>query len=103
MLEVAGDRIIERLYGQLLAYRTRLDSVTAGPWRSSSTNPDVVQLTQMLSGTEQDLVRAVRAHLGSMSERLSALSDLRATNENQLQASRVFKRKRCGSTNRSLR
>lgn len=84
--EIATDPIVGSLYQQLLVYRTRLDSLTTGPWRSSSTNPDVVQLKQLLSSSQQELVRAVRANLQSLEQRTAALGSMRSSQSSQIQA-----------------
>ncbi len=77
--EIGSDAVIGRLYEQLLVYRTRLDSLTTGPWRSAEQNPDLVQLRSLLRSTEGELVEAVRAQLGALEDRSAALADLRRT------------------------
>jgi succinoglycan biosynthesis transport protein ExoP len=84
--EIATDRIAERLYQQLLEYQTRLDSLTTGPWRSSVNSPDVRQLRELLSSSQQELVRALRAHLKSLEQRIDALARLRTQNADTMQA-----------------
>jgi Mrp family chromosome partitioning ATPase/uncharacterized protein involved in exopolysaccharide biosynthesis len=84
--EIASDPVVGRLYQQLLVYRTRLDSLTSGPWRNSSTNPDVVQLTELLEASQEELVRAVRAHLGSLNQRARALAARRSASARSIEA-----------------
>jgi polysaccharide biosynthesis transport protein len=84
--EIATDRNVERLNQQLLAYRTRLDSLTTGPWRSSPENPDVKQLQEVIRSSQEELVRAVRAQLKSLEQRTSALAALRTRNADSMQA-----------------
>ena len=83
--DIAGDPIVSRLYQQLFVYQTRLDSLTTGPWQSAANNPDVVQLKQLLSSSQVELERAVKAHLGSLDQRISALGALQRKNVQQLQ------------------
>lgn len=84
--EIATDPVVGRLYQQLLVYRTRLDSLTTGPWRASSTNPDVIQLNQLLNTSQQELIRAVRAHLRSLDQRTAAMATMRNSQSSQLQS-----------------
>jgi polysaccharide biosynthesis transport protein len=78
--EIATDPIVGRVFQQLLTYESRLDSLTTGPYRTTATNPDVVQLRQLVRSTQGELVRAFRARLSSIEERLAALQDLRSEN-----------------------
>ena len=84
--EVATDPIVGKVFQQLLGYNARLDSLTSGPYQSSATNPDVVQLRQMTRATQGELVRAVRARLASIKERLGALQELRTRNAGEIAA-----------------
>lgn len=84
--DIATDPIVGKVFQQLLNHRTRLDSLTTGPYKSTAANPDVVQLRQLVRSSQEDLVRAVRARLGSVEERLAALQDLRARNANEIAA-----------------
>jgi polysaccharide biosynthesis transport protein len=83
--DIAGDPIVSRLYQQMFVYQTRLDSLTTGPWQSAANNPDVVQLKQLLSSSQVELERAVKAHLGSLDQRITALGALQKTHVEQLQ------------------
>jgi Mrp family chromosome partitioning ATPase/uncharacterized protein involved in exopolysaccharide biosynthesis len=84
--EIANDPVVGQLYQQLLVYRTRLDSLTSGPWRNSSSNPDVVQLTELLESSQEELVRAVRAHVASLDQRARAFERLRAASARSIEA-----------------
>ncbi|HEV7366069.1 MAG TPA: polysaccharide biosynthesis tyrosine autokinase [Gemmatimonadales bacterium] len=83
--EVAADPILAHLQQRLLDYRTRLDSLTTGPWRSLATHPDVVQLTTLLQGTREELIRAVQARVTSIDARLVVLSNQKAAGEQLIQ------------------
>jgi succinoglycan biosynthesis transport protein ExoP len=82
--DIAGDPIVSRLYQQLFLYRTRLDSLTTGPWQSAPNNPDVIQLKQLFSTSQQELERAIQGHLASLTERIAALRSLQRENAQQL-------------------
>jgi Mrp family chromosome partitioning ATPase/uncharacterized protein involved in exopolysaccharide biosynthesis len=84
--EIATDPIVGRVFQQLLTYESRLDSLTTGPYRTTATNPDVVQLRQLVRSTQGELVRAFRARLSSIEERLAALQDLRSENAQAIAA-----------------
>jgi capsular exopolysaccharide synthesis family protein len=83
--EVAADPILAQLQQRLIEYRGRLDSLTTGPWRSLATHPDVVQLTTLLQGTREELIRAVRARLTSIDARIAVLSNQRARGDQSMQ------------------
>jgi succinoglycan biosynthesis transport protein ExoP len=88
--EVATDRIVERIYEQVLIYHTRLDSLTTGPWQSSGANPDVVQLRQLLRSAENELGRAIRTRVKSLETRIDAVTELRNSTTNDMQALPAF-------------
>jgi polysaccharide biosynthesis transport protein len=83
--EVAADPILAQLQHRLLDYRTRLDSLTTGPWRSLATHPDVVQLNSLLQDTRQELIRAVHARLASIDARMVVLSNQKALGDQSMQ------------------
>jgi polysaccharide biosynthesis transport protein len=84
--EIAADPILAQLQHRLIDYRSRLDSLTTGPWRSLATNPDVMQLNTLLEGTREELVRAVRARLTAIDTRLTALANQRARGNQSMQS-----------------
>jgi capsular exopolysaccharide synthesis family protein len=76
--EVASDSTLGQLQRRLIDYRTRLDSLTTGPWRSGPTHPDVVQLTTLMQTTQNQLIGAVEARLVALDARIAVLSDQQA-------------------------
>jgi len=72
--ELAADPVVNRVYQQALVYQTRLDSLTMGPLPAAPTNPDVIQLKALISSTQEELVRAIRAHLASIEAQNQALA-----------------------------
>jgi succinoglycan biosynthesis transport protein ExoP len=75
---MADNPAIGGLYQQLLNYQGRIDSMTTGPWRASPKNPDLVQLRGLARTTQDQLVQAVRSHIGAIEARVNALGSLRA-------------------------
>jgi len=76
--ELAADAVVSRISQQVLVYRTRLDSLTTGPLPAAPTNPDVLGLKALIRSTQEELVRAVRAHLTSIGAQSQALAALRS-------------------------
>ena len=74
---MADNAVVGTLYRQLVVYQDRLDSMTTGPWRSSTSNPDVIQLTALVNSTQQKLGEAVSSHVKSLDARIDALGALR--------------------------
>lgn len=83
--EVGSDTVLSRLQQRLISYRTRLDSLTTGPWRSLATHPDVVQLETLANSTQSELIQAVRARLASIDARIAVLSSQRAQGTQSMQ------------------
>jgi polysaccharide biosynthesis transport protein len=73
--EVASDSTLGQLQRRLIDYRTRLDSLTTGPWRSLTTHPDVVQLTSLVQTTQDQLIGAVGARIAALDARIAVLSN----------------------------
>ncbi len=76
--ELAADPVVNRMSQQVLVYQTRLDSLTTGPLPAAPTNPDVLGLKALIQSTQEQLVRAVRAHLTSIAAQSRALAALRS-------------------------
>src|SRR5439155_1672209 len=76
--ELAADPVVNRMSQQVLVYQTRLDSLTTGPLPAAPTNPDVLGLNALIQSTQEQLVRAVRAHLTSIAAQSRALAALRS-------------------------
>ena len=76
--ELAADPVVSRMSQQVLVYQTRLDSLTTGPLPAAPTNPDVLGLKALIRSTQEQLARAVRAHLTSIGAQSQALAALRS-------------------------
>jgi tyrosine-protein kinase Etk/Wzc len=74
---VGDNPAIGGLYQTLLSYQTRLDSMTTGPWRVSSTNPDLIQLQGLAKSTQDQLIQAVGSHVAALDARVKALTALK--------------------------
>jgi succinoglycan biosynthesis transport protein ExoP len=61
------------LYQQLLKYQLRIDSMTTGPWKASASNPDLIQAKALARGTQDQLIQAVRSHVGAIDARMKAI------------------------------
>jgi polysaccharide biosynthesis transport protein len=70
----ANNPTVGLLYQQLSIYQTRLDSLTSGPYPAAATNPDVVQLRSLITGTQSKLKDAARSYVSRLDD------DLRSTN-----------------------
>lgn len=68
--EVAANPVVFRLYDQLLTQQKSLDSMRVG---AAATNPDLIRMAQLASGTENELRAAMRSHMASLDARAAAL------------------------------
>jgi polysaccharide biosynthesis transport protein len=75
--EVAANAAISQLYTQLIRYQTTRDSMTAGHWSRSATDPDVQRYDQLIASTRARLLEAARSHVSVVSARVAGLDDLR--------------------------
>ncbi len=73
---MADNPNIGGLYTQLLKYQMRIDSMTTGPWKASATNPDLIQARALTRSTQDQLVQAVRSHVGALDARMKSLDNL---------------------------
>jgi succinoglycan biosynthesis transport protein ExoP len=84
--EVAGDAVLSHLHQQLIDYRSRLDSLTTGPFRSAPSDPDVVALTARARATEQELISAFRSRVSLIETRLEMLNSRGAQTSRSVQS-----------------
>ena len=75
--EVSANPVIGQIYQQLAQYQAARDSLTTGPYRSTTGNPDVTRLDQLIAASERRLVGAVRGQIATTDARLEALGTLR--------------------------
>jgi Mrp family chromosome partitioning ATPase/uncharacterized protein involved in exopolysaccharide biosynthesis len=68
---------VANLYQQLTMHQYRLDSMMTGPWAAAPTNPDVIQLKNLISQTQAQLARSVGSHLAAIDARIGTLGALR--------------------------
>ena len=68
--EVAANRVVFRLYDQLLTQQQSLDSIRVG---APASNPDLIRIAQLAAGTEDQLRAAMRSHMSALDARAAAL------------------------------
>lgn len=76
---------VANLYQQLTIHQYRLDSMMTGPWAAAPTNPDVIQLKNLIGQTQAQLSRAVGSHLASIDARIGSLGALQGQSGSSLQ------------------
>ena len=84
--DIGANPVVAQAYQQLAQYQTARDSLTTGRWASAPNNPDVTRLDQLIAGSEQRLIGAVRGHLTTIDARREALATLRTRTANALGA-----------------
>lgn len=75
--QIGGNPVVTQLYGTLARYQDAYDSLTTGVWRSSTLDPQVVRLRELIASSQTQLIAAVRSQLESMRARSDALESLR--------------------------
>lgn len=68
--EVAANPVVFRLYDQLLIQQKSLDSLRVG---AAATNPDLIRLSALTAGTEDQLRASMRSHMDALDSRAAAL------------------------------
>ena len=76
--QMAGNPAIASQFSQIVEYQSRLDSLTTGPFRSAPTNPDVIQLKNLIRSTEDRIADALRSLIASYDARIAGLESLRS-------------------------
>ncbi len=84
--ELASDPMIGRLHQQLIDHRARLDSLTAGPYPSTASNPDVLYVRELMGTTRGELIRAVEARMNWIAARIEVLGERRMRGAQLLQS-----------------
>ncbi len=67
---VSTNPVLTQLYTRFTGLRTSRDSMTAGPWGSSESNPDVKRVDLLIRNTREKLVDAVRSLVASTESRI---------------------------------
>lgn len=75
--QLASQPAVVGLYGQIMQYQGTLDSLTTGPFRVAPTNPDVVQLQNLIRSTEGRIVEALTSYVAAIDARIAALESIR--------------------------
>jgi tyrosine-protein kinase Etk/Wzc len=74
---IAENPSVGGLYQNEIKYQQRIDSMTTGPFPSSKTNPDLVQLRGLAQTNRGQLVDAVGSQIQTIDARIRALTNLR--------------------------
>ena len=84
--QLAAQAAIIGNYEQIMVYQTRYDSLTTGPFRVAPTNPDVVQLKNLIRSTEDRIAAGLMSYVSSADARIAALESLRSRTASSVQA-----------------
>ncbi|MBD0319245.1 MAG: AAA family ATPase, partial [Gemmatimonadetes bacterium] len=68
---VAARPLIGQLYGSLVEYQMRRDTMTAGRWGRSATHPDVRRLDQLIADTKTRLTGAVGSEVAALDAQIA--------------------------------
>jgi succinoglycan biosynthesis transport protein ExoP len=71
--EIANNSLVAQQFQQLMKFQNSLDSMTTGPWRSSETNPDLIQLRIRMKNTRRDLIAALSSRMTSLDANIKSL------------------------------
>lgn len=75
--DIVGSPVIGPLYSQLIDYQRTRDTLTAGIFGSSRTNPDVQRLDTLIATTKDRIVAALGSQVDALDARIEALQGLR--------------------------
>lgn len=78
---IASNPVVSQLYAQLVQYEMARDTLTAGEWGSTGSNPDVARLNTLIASTEARLIDAARSHVAALDARIAAMDGMMARNE----------------------
>jgi capsular exopolysaccharide synthesis family protein len=82
---IASNPVVMQLYGQLTRYQSSLDSLMAGGQGRAPSDPDVLRLDALVSGSRANIADAVRSHIASVDARRENLVDLQRRYEAEIQ------------------
>ncbi|HYH83638.1 MAG TPA: polysaccharide biosynthesis tyrosine autokinase [Longimicrobium sp.] len=82
---IAANPVVTQLFAQLVRYESARDSLTAGEFGSTRTNPDVQRLSTLIAGTESSLVEAVRSQIVALDARIASVDALKVQGAGDLQ------------------
>lgn len=69
--------VVGSLYTRLAGYRSEREGMSTGPFALAPTHPDVRRLDILIDSTEEQLLNAIRGHIGSIRAQIGALGSLR--------------------------
>ncbi|HEX5439225.1 MAG TPA: polysaccharide biosynthesis tyrosine autokinase [Gemmatimonadaceae bacterium] len=77
---VTPNPVVMALFQQMAAYEVKRDSLTAGQWGRSATDPDVARLASLLTSTRAKLVGTVGGVVHSLDSRIGSLAEFETRN-----------------------
>lgn len=75
---IGENPVISDLYGQINAYMSQREQMTAGEWGSWPEHPDVQRVTTLISAADGRLLDALRIHVEGLDAQIAALEELNA-------------------------
>lgn len=83
---IAQNPVVANEYALITRYEAARDSMSAGEFRATETNPDLARLNTLITAGEQRIVSAVASQLGMLDAQLQSLTEQAARSAGQIQA-----------------
>jgi polysaccharide biosynthesis transport protein len=81
---VAENPMLMGFYEEWRVYQSQRDSLMAGPWGRSGTNPDIQRLDSLMARSQTNLLAATQSHLEALDARLAALHMVQARTDSTM-------------------
>ena len=75
---LTSNPVVSQVASQLARYETQRDSLTTGTWSSSTSNPDVQRLDDLIASSRTRLAASVRSLVSVLDARIAALDGTRS-------------------------
>jgi tyrosine-protein kinase Etk/Wzc len=82
---LAANPVVASEYTLLARYEAARDSMAAGEFRATETNPDLARLNALIAAGEQRIVNAVASQMGALDAQLQSLTEAAARSAGQIQ------------------
>jgi capsular exopolysaccharide synthesis family protein len=83
---IAQNPVVANEYAVLSRYEAARDSMAAGEFRATESNPDLARLNTLIAAGEQRIVNAVASQLGMLDAQLQSLTESAARSAGQIQS-----------------
>jgi capsular exopolysaccharide synthesis family protein len=83
---IAQNPVVANEYALITRYEAARDSMSAGEFRATETNPDLARFNTLIAAGEQRIVSAVSSQLGMLDAQLQSLTEQAARSAGQIQA-----------------